>query len=445
MISMLFNFRNWLPEVFSDKDFFSRDVIAGITIATVLIPQSMAYAMLAGLEPMYGLYAAFIPVSIAAFFGSSRYLSTGPVAMVSLLTAVAAGSLAKGQSDLYIYFAVILAFSVGLFQIFLSLLKAGKFFETIPRHVIIGFTSAAALIIGASQFHKIVGASTIDLNNLLNINSFLSSNPLNSQAILISIAAFIIIYVMKNKSQNSIINNFAALTAVIVSIAASNIFVYHGPIVGYIPDGLPTFSIPTFGSTEIPFLMFLIHTLIITFVGFMEAMAVSQRLAFKMAVRESQELKDNEASKFQVNQELFGQGLSNISSGLSGSYPVSGSFSRSSVSVTANGFSGFTSIVTSIVVGFTLLYATDLLFYLPQATLGVIIILAVLPLIEFRRMKEIYKDNRKEGIVTWATFLSTILFPILNIEIYEGIKTHIWTGIIFGFILSLILNKLTKD
>ena len=116
-----------------------------------------------------------------------------------------------------------------------------------------------------------------------------------------------------------------------------------------------------------------------------------------------------------------------------------------SVSVTANGFSGFTSIVTSITVGLTLLYATDLLFYLPQATLGVIIILAVLPLIEFRKMKEMYKDNTKEGIVTWATFFSTILFPILNLEIYEGITTHIWTGIVFGFVLSLILDKFVRN
>ncbi len=445
MISMLFNFRSWLPEVFSNKDFVSRDVIAGITIATVLIPQSMAYAMLAGLEPIYGLYASFIPVSIAAIFGSSRYLSTGPVAMVSLLTAVAAGSLAKGKPDLYIYFAVLLAFSVGLFQILLSLVKAGKFFETIPRHVIIGFTSAAALIIAASQFHKIIGANKIGLNDLSNIGLFLSNNFLNSQAILISIVAFIIIYLMKNKSQNSTINNFAALTAVITTILVSNMFAYHGPIVGYIPDGFPKVTVPSFTDVEIPILMFAIHTLIITFVGFMEAMAISQRLSFKMAVRESQELKDNEASKFKINQELFGQGLSNISSGLSGSYPVSGSFSRSSVSVTANGFSGFTSIVATIAVGLTLLYATGLLFYLPQATLGIIIILAVLPLIEFRRMKEIYKDNKREGIVTWATFFSTILFPILNIEIYEGITTHIWTGIIFGFILSSILNRLARN
>ena len=115
------------------------------------------------------------------------------------------------------------------------------------------------------------------------------------------------------------------------------------------------------------------------------------------------------------------------------------------MSVTANGFSGFTSIVTSITVGLTLLYATDLLFYLPQATLGVIIILAVLPLIEFRKMKEMYKDNTKEGIVTWATFFSTILFPILNLEIYEGITTHILTCSVFGFVLSLILDKFVRN
>ena len=148
MTTMLLNFRNWLPEVFSNRNFLNRDVIAGITLATILIPQSMAYAMLSGVDPKYGLYAAFIPVAIASFFGSSRYLATGPVAMVSLLTAVAAGSLAGGESSLYIFYAVLLAVSVGIFQIILSLTKAGKFFDNIPRHVIIGFTSAAALIIG---------------------------------------------------------------------------------------------------------------------------------------------------------------------------------------------------------------------------------------------------------------------------------------------------------
>ena len=444
MIAMLFNFRNWLPEVFSNKNFLNRDVIAGITLATILIPQSMAYAMLAGVEPKYGLYAAFIPVAIAAFFGSSRYLATGPVAMVSLLTAVAAGSLAQGQSNLYIFYAVLLAFSVGIFQIILSLTKAGKFFDKIPKHVIIGFTSAAALIIGASQFHKTIGFPTIDLSNLTSLMNA-EVSWMNGFAVLISFIAVLIIYFMKNKSDNPFINNFAVLTAVIVSIFGSIFFSYQGPIVGHIPDGLPSLGLPSLDTASISIPMFIIHTVIITFVGFMEALAIAQTLSIKMAVRETQELASKSASRFDVNQELFGQGLANISSGFSGSYPVSGSFSRSSVCVVANGFSGLTSIITAFVVGLTLLFLTGTLFYLPHATLGIIIILAVIPLIEIKKMIEIFKENVKDGIIVWGTFFSTLIFPLLQIEIYEGVTTHIWTGIIFGFILSFILERLIRN
>ena len=123
---MAFNFSNWLPNAISKKDYFLRDIIAGATIAMIIIPQSMAYATLANLDPVYGLYASFIPVAIAAFFGSSRYLATGPVAMVSLLTAVAISTLASGDERMYVPLAVMLALSVGIFQISLSLVKAGR-------------------------------------------------------------------------------------------------------------------------------------------------------------------------------------------------------------------------------------------------------------------------------------------------------------------------------
>jgi len=445
MISILLNYRTWLPEVFSNKHFFARDLVAGITIATILIPQSMAYASLAGVDPVYGLYASFIPVATAAFFGSSRYLATGPVAMVSILTAVAAGSLAGEQKELYIYFAVLLSFSVGITQIILSFIKAGKFFDRIPRNVIVGFTSAAAFIIAITQLHKVFGVIKMNLNDLVNLDIFLSNISFNQFAVLISIMAATIIFFMKYKSQNTFINNFSILTAVVISIFVSIIFTYNGPVVGFIPDGLPTLALPSFNNLSMSYPMFITHTLIITFVGFMEAFAVSQRLSIKMAVRESQDSIDNKPYYFNVNQELFGQGVSNITSGLSNSYPVSGSFSRSSVSVTANGFSGFTSIVTTIVVGLVLVFATETLFSLPEATLGVIIIFAVIPLIEIRRMMEILKDNLKDGFVTWATFFSTLLFAAFQIEIYEDVNTHIWTGIIFGFMLSLILNKIYKN
>ena len=141
----------------------------------------MAYATLANLDPVYGLYASFIPVAIAAFFGSSRYLATGPVAMVSLLTAVAIITLASGDQSLYVPLAIMLALSVGVFQITLAMAKAGKLIDIVLKeHVILGFTSAAALIIASSQLSKVFGLNKVSLNDLFNLSSFLESTPINS-------------------------------------------------------------------------------------------------------------------------------------------------------------------------------------------------------------------------------------------------------------------------
>ena len=188
---MFFNFSTWLPEALINKDFLLRDFVGGITIAMIIIPQSMAYATLAGLEPIYGLYASLIPVGIAAIFGSSRYLATGPVAMVCLLTSVAISSLASGQTDLYIYFAILLAFSVGLFQIILSLSRAGYLFDKIPEHVLIGFTSAAALIISMSQLSKVFGMPKISFMQLADLNSLLEAHPISMDALSLSIISFL--------------------------------------------------------------------------------------------------------------------------------------------------------------------------------------------------------------------------------------------------------------
>ena len=151
----------------------------------IIIPQSMAYASLANLDPVYGLYASFIPVAVAAFFGSSRYLATGPVAMVSLLTAVAVSSLTYGDQTMYISLAVMLALSVGIFQVVLSLAKAGKFIDIVLKeHVILGFTSAAALIIASSQLSKVFGLDKVLISDLLAISTFLEQTPINFYAVL---------------------------------------------------------------------------------------------------------------------------------------------------------------------------------------------------------------------------------------------------------------------
>ena len=409
----------------------------------IIIPQSMAYATLADVEPVYGLYAALLPVAIAAIFGSSRYLATGPVAMVCLLTSVAAGSLAGGDKDVYIIYAMILAFTVGVFQISLSLLKAGKIFDKIPEHVLLGFTSAAALIISFSQLSKVFGLPSVSLADIANHSNFLNQHPINHQSLIISVAMLVLMYTIKYKFNRYLtFSNLAVFFAVVVSILFASTFSYTGPLVGYIPDGLPNFQVPIFSDFKSSIPMLVIHTIIIAFVGFMEAIAIAKQLHVKKPPKDSNgvELYKN-PTPVDSNQELFGQGLSNLSSSFSGSIPVSGSFSRSAVNEASGAYSGLSSIVTMLIVGVTLMYATPLLHNLPQATLGIIVIFAVVPLIKVREMRELYVQNRASGIVCLLTFLSTIIFPLLSIELYEGVTTHIWTGIIFGFILHLLIPQ----
>jgi len=403
----------------------------------------MAYATLADVEPVYGLYAALLPVAIAAIFGSSRYLATGPVAMVCLLTSVAAGSLAGGDKDVYIMYAMILAFTVGVFQISLSLFKAGKIFDKIPEHVLLGFTSAAALIISFSQLSKVFGLPSVSLADITNHSNFLSQHPINYQSLIISIAMLVLMYIIKYKFTRYLtFSNLAVFFAVVVSILFASTFSYTGPLVGYIPDGLPNFQLPIFSDFKSSIPMLVIHTIIIAFVGFMEAIAIAKQLHVKKPPKDSNgvELYKN-PTPVDSNQELFGQGLSNLSSSFSGSIPVSGSFSRSAVNEASGAYSGLSSIVTMLIVGVTLLYATPLLHNLPQATLGIIVIFAVVPLVKVKEMRELYVQNRASGIVCLLTFLSTIIFPLLSLELFEGVTTHIWTGIIFGFILHLLIPQ----
>ena len=439
---MAFNFSNWLPNAISKKDYFLRDIIAGATIAMIIIPQSMAYATLANLDPVYGLYASFIPVAIAAFFGSSRYLATGPVAMVSLLTAVAISTLASGDERMYVPLAVMLALSVGIFQISLSLVKAGRLIDIVLKeHVILGFTSAAALIIASSQISKVFGIDKITLDNMMNLNAFLIDTPINIYALLMSIVALSILYILKFKLSNiQILGNIAVLAAVVATITLAKILQYDGPIVGYIPDGLPNFEFTSISVSSDILIMFLIHTVIISFVGFMEAIAIARQLEQKEPIKNS---KGIELYKYPTpvnsNQELFGQGLGNIASSMSGAYPVSGS-SRF-VNESVGSYSPISSLTTTLIVMLTLLYATPMLFDLPKATLGIIVIFAVVPLIKISKMQNLYINDKRKGLVCLITFFSTLLFPILSFELFSGVNTHIWTGIIFGFLISLLIEK----
>ena len=253
----------------------------------------------------------------------------------------------------------------------------------------------------------------------------------------------VLMYIVKYKiTKYMTISNLAVFFALVLSILYATNLSYAGPIVGFIPSGLPEFKLPNTNEFVGSLPMLAIHITIITFVGFMEAIAIAKQLYVKKPQKNSSgvELYKN-PSPVDSNQELFGQGLANISSSFSQSYPVSGSFSRSAVNEASGAYSGFASVITMLIVGITLMYATELLYNLPQATLGIIVIFAVLPLIRVKEMSELLRQNVSSGSIAWITFISTILFPIVSIELFEGVTTHIWTGIIFGFLINFLFNR----
>ncbi|MCU7843004.1 MAG: sulfate permease [Candidatus Thiodiazotropha sp. (ex Monitilora ramsayi)] len=403
---------DWIGEL-KNKDTVRADVVAGITVALVLVPQSMAYAQLAGLPVYYGLYASFLPPMIAAFFGSSRQLATGPVAVVSLMTAAALEPLATSP-DTYLAYAMLLALMVGLFQLFLGLFKLGVLVDFLSHPVVVGFTNAGALIIATSQLGKVFGvfAERAEHHYETVWNTILAAvEGTHFPTLMIAIMAFGIMWGIKRF--------YPALPGVLIAVVITTLLSWMtgfgeagGKVVGTIPDGLPPFSIPVMDVTTI---WSLIPTAItISLIGFMEAISIAKAMAAQTRQR------------LNANQELIGQGLSNVFSGVFSGYPVSGSFSRSAVNINAGAITGFSSIVTGAVVGITLIFLTPLLFHLPQATLAAVIIMAVINLIKIEPIIHAWKAQPHDAIVAVVTFVLTLVFA-----------PHLDKGIIIGVLLSL--------
>lgn len=390
------------------------DVIAGITVALVLVPQSMAYAQLAGLPPYFGLYASFLPPMVAAIFGSSRQLATGPVAVVSLLTAASLEPLAAAGSEGFFAYAILLALMIGAFQMFLGLFRLGVLVDFLSHPVVVGFTNAGAIIIGTSQLSKLFGVSVekaphhYETVYRVILEAFHSTHWLT---FVFSVLSLGIIWGIK-KYQPKLPG---VLIAVVIATTVSWAIGFDqkgGAIVGTIPAGLPGLAMPVFDWEVMKQL--LSSTVIIALIGFMEAISIAKAMAARTRQR------------IDANQELVGQGLSNIVSGLFGGYAVSGSFSRSAVNIEAGAITGFSSIVTGAVVGLTLLFLTPLLYYLPQATLASVIIMAVINLVKVEPIKHAWKAEKHDGIVAVITFILTL-----------AMAPHLEQGIIVGVVLAM--------
>ena len=403
---------NWLPDYKSE--YLKDDFIAGVTVAVLLIPQGMAYALIAGLPPIYGLYAALTPQIIYAFLGTSRQLAVGPVAMDSLLVAAGLGALSIVDSDQYIQTAILLALTIGAIQFLFSLLKMGFIVNFLSKPVISGFTSAAAIIICLNQLRHILGISISQSNKIHVFTSALmqSETPINLHSLIIGIVSIILLILIKGWSSKIP----SALVIVVIGICWVTFTHQIQPsvaIVGNIPDGLPNFSFPPLKWEIIKELIPI--SLTIALVAFMEAISIAKSIQEK-----------HKTYEINPNQELLALGASNMIGSFFQSYPTTGGFSRTAVNNEAGAKTGVAALISALIVAIILTFFTDWFYYLPKSVLGAIIIVAVIKLIDYKYAIRLYKIRKDEFLVLLITFIATL---------FIGITEGILFGIIFSFLL----------
>lgn len=412
-----------------DKSTATSDLVAAVIVTIMLIPQSLAYALLAGLPPEVGLYASILPLVAYAIFGTSRALAVGPVAVVSLMTASAVGELTQQGTPEYLGAAIVLALLSGLMLVAMGLFRLGFLANLLSHPVISGFITASGLLIASSQLKHILGVpahghTLYDI--LLSIISHL--NEINWITFGIGTASTIFLFwvrkglralLLRSGLQPFLADGLAKagpVAAVAVTTIASAVFQLGDRgvrIVGDIPSGLPVPQLPSFDSDL--WLALAGPALLISVIGFVESVSVAQTLAAKKRQR------------IEPDQELIGLGASNIASAISGGYPVTGGFARSVVNFDAGAATPAAGAFTAIGIALATLFLTPLLTYLPQATLAATIIVAVLSLVDFGAIKRTFAYSNSDFTAMAATILITLFF---------GVEP----GVVAGVTLSIALH-----
>ena len=412
---------DWLPTY--NKEWLKGDIGAGLTVGVMLIPQGMAYASIAGLPAVYGLYASIVPLIVYAIFGTSRQLAVGPVAMVSLLTAAAIGSFEGLATSDYILYAILLAFLVGIIQFLLGVFRLGFLVNFLSHPVISGFTSAAALIIGLSQLKHLLG---IEISRSHGINEIISNainkiDEINWVAFAIGVVGILIIIGVK-KIHKSLPSQLFAVVFGIVVVSIFNLGKgeYAVNIIKDIPNTLPNFQIPLFDLKIIELLVPMALT--IALVSFMESIAVAKAIQTK-----------HRNYKVEPNQELVSLGLANILGSFFQSYPTTGGFSRTAVNDQAGAKTGLAALISALLIVITLLFLTPYFYNLPKAILASVIMVAVFGLIDYKEAIFLWKSNPLDFWMLIATFLATLIF---------GVEPGIGLGVILS--LAMVLFKITN-
>lgn len=374
------------------------DLGAGLTVGAMLVPQAMAYALLAGLPPEVGLYASTVPLVLYAVLGTSRQLAVGPVAIVSLLSATALAGVADEGTSGHVTAAAVLALLVGGIHIVLGLGRLGFLTRLLSHPVLVGFTSAAALIIGLSQMKHLLGVSIESSEHVYETAWRLvrAGGDVHGLTIVVGLGAIALMFGLKRLVPAVP----GALAAVVVTTIASVLFDLEARgvgVVGDIPQGLPALGLPSdLGLVD----QLLPAALVITLVGYMESIAVAKVYARR--------------NRYDVdaNRELIGLGAANIGAGLVGGYPVTGGFSRTAVNADAGARTKSAAIVSAGIVILVIVALTPLFAQLPSATLAAVVVVAVAKLFDLAEIRHIRTLKTADFVTLVVAFVATLAFGV---------------------------------
>ena len=403
------------------------DLLAGAVVAIMLVPQGVAYAMLAGLPPQVGLYASILPLIMYGIFGSSRTLGVGPVAIVSILVASSLGELAEMGTADYMQLALTLAFIVGIMQVGMGLLRVGFLVNFLSHPVLAGFINGTVLVIGFSQLKHLLGLDMprMEFTETL-AYTVTHASKINLTTLAIGTVSIGVLLYFKYILEGQLkriglpsaiaipLTKSAPLLIVLLGTTAVFLFDLNGlagvKIVGAVPAGLPPLTMPTM---EMDTWSSLFQTaLIISFVGFVESISIAKSLARKRRRR------------VHANQELIALGIANLSAAVTGGYSVTGSFSRSVVNYDAGAKTGMASIITAVFITFTAVFLTPLFYYLPESLLAAIIMVAIFGLLDIKTFRFVWTYNKADAFSMMITFIAVLLLGIEK-GVLVGVSTSL--------------------
>ncbi|EYU33190.1 hypothetical protein ABFS82_06G148000 [Erythranthe guttata] len=407
------------------REYLQPDLMAGITVGVMLVPQSMSYAKLAGLHPIYGLYSGFVPIFIYTIFGSSRQLAIGPVALTSLLVSNVLGNIVDSSEQLYTELAILLALMVGVFECIMGLLRLGWLLRFISHSVISGFTTASAVVIALSQAKYFLGYEIERSSKIIPLakSIIFGADKFMWQPFVMGSIILAILLTMKHlgKTRKSLrfLRAAGPLTAVVLGTTFAKL--YHPAsisLVGEIPQGLPKFSIPK----EFGYVKSLIPTtVLITGVAILESVGIAKALAAKNGY------------ELDSNQELFGLGVANIVGSFFSIYPTTGSFSRSAVNHESGAKTGLSGLVMGIIMGCALQFMTPLFEYIPQCALAAIVISAVVGLVDYDEATFLWRVDKRDFLL-WTITCVVTLFLGIEIGVLVGV------GVSLAFVIHESAN-----